>query len=178
MTEQKKLDLYSLKRNLLKQKREVRRKIMGSDEVDGTSYQRVYSEATKTKRAFKIEHFGSKSKASATEGEETTIEKFVREILDEAGTPYKEQKAIRYINVDFYVASKNLVIQVHGCYWHCCEKCYPAGPKNNIQRKNIEKDKVANEIIQGEKLNLLEIWHHEIKEDPDIVKQKILKNIS
>lgn len=168
-------DLYSLKRDLLKKKREVRNKILGTDTVDGSSMQRFYSEATKTRRAFKIEHFGSKSKSSATEGTETSIEKFVREILEENKIQFKEQKALRFINVDFFLPEHKVVIQVHGCYWHACSECYPAGPKNDIQRKNIEKDRIANEIIDGSGYKLIEIWHHEIEKDPDSVKRRIIE---
>lgn len=174
--DQKSGDLYSLKRDILKKKRILRSQILGVDEVDGNTMQRHYSEATKTRRAFKIEHFGSKSKSSATEGVETSIEKFVREILEENKIPFKEQKQIRFINVDFFLPEQGAIIQVHGCYWHACKECYPAGPKNNIQRKNIEKDKVANEIIDGSGYKLIEIWHHEIENNPDDVKQRI-KNI-
>lgn len=170
-------DLYGLKRQILKQKRELRNSILGTDTVDGSSMQRFYGELTKTKRALKIELFGSKSKASATEGEETSIEKFVREILEEAKVNFKEQKAIRYVNVDFFCPDVKAVIQVHGCYWHACSKCYPAGPKNDIQRKNIEKDVVANQFIEEAGYKLVEIWHHEINEDPEAVKERILKEV-
>jgi G:T-mismatch repair DNA endonuclease (very short patch repair protein) len=169
-------DLYGLKRQILKKKREVRNKILGTDTVDGSSMQRFYSEATKTKRALKIEFFGSKSKASATEGEETSIEKFVREILEAAEIPFKEQKSIRFINVDFFLPEHSTVVQVHGDYWHCHPKLYPE-PKNNIQRKNIEKDKVANEIIKGAEFHLIEVWEDDIKHRPELVKTKLLEVI-
>lgn len=171
-------DLYAMKRKMLKEKRMLRNQILGTDTVDGTSMQRFYGESTKTRRALKIEFFGSKSKASATEGEETSIERFVREILEEANVSFKEQKAIRYVNVDFFLLEQKAVIQVHGCYWHACTKCYPDGPKNDIQRKNIEKDVVANQFIADAGYKLIEIWHHEINEDPDAVKERIIKEVT
>jgi DNA mismatch endonuclease (patch repair protein) len=171
--EKPKNDLAAIKRNILKEKRKLRAKILGVDEVDGNTMQRVYGELTKTRRALKVELFGSKTKASGTDGEDTSIEKFVEECLIEAGLNFKKQKAIRFINVDMFLPDHNIVIQVHGCYWHACSKCYPAGPKNNIQRKNIEKDKVANEIIEKAGYKLFEIWAHEIEENPEDVKRRI-----
>lgn len=181
MNEEKKeevLDLYLLKRRLQREKRELRKKILGIDEDHkDTSMQRIYGEGTKTKRALKIELFGSKSKASATKGEETSIEAFVREFLLEQDIEFVEQKAIRFINVDFYLPQQNLVIQIEGCYWHCCPVCYPKGPKNKTQRKNVEKDKQSNEIIEQAKMKLVHIWEHEVKQESEKVKERILKEL-
>ena len=172
----KKDDLYAQKREMLKQARTVRNKILGTDEVDGTTMQRFYGEATKTKRALKIEFFGSKSKASATKGEETSIEKTVREWLEEANINFKEQKAVRYINVDFFLPEKNIIIQCHGTYWHCDPREYSV-PKNNIQRKNIEKDIVANDIIKQQKYFLIDVWQKDLEERPTETRAKLLKII-
>ena len=130
-----KFDLYGFKRKLLKEKRVLRNQIIGNDSVDGSTFQRFYGESTKTRRALKIEMFGSKSKASGTDGKDTSIEIFIEKILEESGIDFKKQKAIRYINVDFYIPSLNLAIEVCGDYWHVNKKLYPE-PKNNIQRKN------------------------------------------
>lgn len=169
-------DLYALKRKILKEKRILQNKIIGNDTVDGSTFQRFYGESTKTRRALKIELFGSKSKASKY-NDDTSIEKFVEDILVEAGVKFVKQKAIRYINVDFFLPDANIALQINGCYWHACSKCYPNGPKNEIQRKNIEKDKVATEIILGKNHILVDIWAHEIEEDPETVKSRILELI-
>ena len=171
---EKKNDLYALKRRMLKKKRELRNKILGTDTVDGTSMQRFYSEATKTRRAFKIEHFGSKSKASATQGKETSIEKKCKQLLDKIGVQYKEQKQIRYINVDFFLPEYNLAIECNGEYWHCDPVIYPAGPKNKIQVKNIEKDRISESIVIGKKINRLVLWEKDFN-DLDVLESKLRK---
>lgn len=165
-------DLYKQKRELLKQKRELRKKIMGRD-GEKSSMQRVYGEKTKTVRAIKVEMFGSKSKASGTDGQETSIETFVKDCLVENGLKFVEQKAIRFVNVDFFLPEFNLVIQAEGCYFHVCPKCYPKGPKNQQQIRFLEKDKQSEEIVLGAGYKLLKIWHHEIIEDAERVKQII-----
>ena len=167
-------EIYKLKRRYQREQRELRKQALGIQEDHrDSSMQRIYTEATKTKRAMKVELFGSKSKASGTEGEETSIEGFVRKILEEFEIKFIEQKQIRFINVDFFVPDLKLVIQVHGCYWHACPTCYPNGPKNKTQRKNLEKDKQANEIIVEAKFELMDIWNHEIKNSPEEVKKRI-----
>lgn len=174
---EKKNDLYALKRSFLKKKREARNKILGTDIVDGTSMQRVYSEATKTRRAIKIEHFGSKSKASATKGQETSIEQKCKQLLDSLSLEYSEQKQIRYINVDFYLPKYNLAIECNGEYWHCDPVIYPNGPKNNIQRKNIEKDKKSEEVVLSKKINRLVLWEKDFN-DLESLEKKIISFLS
>jgi G:T-mismatch repair DNA endonuclease (very short patch repair protein) len=172
----KKFDLYAEKRKLLKEKRKIMNQVIGNDQVDGSTYQRLYSEATKTRRALKIELFGSKSKSSKY-GDDTSIEKFVYDILDQENIKYVPQKAIRYINVDAYLPNHKMIIQVHGDYWHANKRLYPE-PKNNIQRKNIEKDRIANEIAKSSGYHLVEIWEMDIKDKPLAVKEKLLRAIA
>lgn len=174
MPKKKDDDLYALKRKMLKEARALRNKVIGNDEVDGSTFQRNYTEATKTKRALKIQFFGSKSKSSKY-GDDTSIETFVYDFLNEKEIKFIPQKAIRFSNVDAYLPDYNTVIQLEGCYWHGCPKCYPQGPKNNIQRKNIEKDKVSSQHIKEAGHHLIEIWEHDIKERPDLVKEKLIE---
>lgn len=178
MSKKKLTDVYRLKRKIQRETRDIRKKALGIEDAhNDTSLQRTYGEGTKTKRALKVEIFGSKSKASATEGEETSIEAFVREWLEKEGIKFIEQKAIRFINVDFFLPETKQVIQVHGCYWHCCSECYPAGPKNKTQKKNIEKDRQANSIIEHSGYQLIEIWEHEIKQDKSVILERLKREI-
>lgn len=169
-------DLYALKRKILKEKRILQNKIIGNDTVDGSTFQRFYGESTKTRRALKIELFGSKSKASKY-NDDTSIEKFVEDILVEAGVKFVKQKAIRYINVDFFLPDTNIAIEACGDYWHANKNLY-SKPKNEIQRKNIIKDEVSKKILFDSRINRLEIWEDDIKKRPELVKEKLLEIIS
>jgi G:T-mismatch repair DNA endonuclease (very short patch repair protein) len=168
----KDFNLYEEKKKILKDKRVLRNKIIGNDTVDGSTFQRHYGELTKTRRALKIEFFGSKSKASGTDGKDTSIEVFVENLLTELGVDFKKQKAIRYINVDFFVKDRNLAIEVCGDYWHVNSRVYET-PKNNIQKKNLEKDRLSKEVLKKAKVHRLEIWELDIKKSPEIVRQKL-----
>lgn len=165
-----------LKRKFQREKRDLRKQVLGiDDQIDG-SLQKVYGESTKTRRAIKVELFGSKSKASKY-GEDTSLEIFVKNILDEAKIEYIPQKSLRYINVDYFVPSLKLVIQVHGDFWHINPKLYKE-PTNDIQKRNLKKDKITNEIVSDFGYILLEIWENEIKKKPEKVKKELLKIIS
>lgn len=173
---EEKFDLYGLKRKILKEKRVLRNQIIGNDTVDGSTFQRFYGESTKTRRALKIEMFGSKSKASGTDGKDTSIEIFVEKVLTEEGIVFKKQKAIRFINVDVFIPEKNLAIEVCGDYWHVNKNLY-SQPKNEIQRKNLEKDRITKDLLMKEGVHRLEIWEMDIKKRPDIVRAKLIEAI-
>ncbi len=156
-----KFDLYAVKRQMLKQKRVLRAEIIGVDTVDGGVMMRNYTEATKTRRALKVQMFGSRSKKSKY-GEDTSIEVKFETVLKNNNIEFVPQKAIRFINTDFFLPKYNLSVEVNGDYFHANPKLYPV-PKNNIQVKNIEKDRRSKEIILGEKIHRLVIWETEFE---------------
>lgn len=155
------------RREIQKYKRDLMRNAMGVGEESSTN-QRIYGEATKTRRAVKTELFGNKSKMV-----DTTIEVWVEDFLKEKQIKFVKQKAIRYLNYDFFLKDYNIIIECQGCYWHCCPICYPAGPKNNIQKINLTKNDAKRKVAAEAKKVLIEIWSHEIEKTPDVVKQRI-----
>lgn len=156
---------------ILKQKRELKKKILGTE----STHQRIYTELSKTKRAIKVEALGSKSKSSKY-GEATEIENFVEAALKEAGVEYKLQKRIRYINVDFFVPSANLVVQANGCYYHSCPICYKDG-LNDMQKKSLYKDEVSHKFIAEAGFGLLEVWEHQMDKEPEKTKKMIIEKV-
>lgn len=164
-------DLYKLKRELLKQKRELRKRVMGRDSSESAAL-RVYGEATKTKKAIKIAMFGDKTKKSATKGGETSIEKIFKDFLIANNIEYKEQKNIRYLNYDFYLPKYNLYVEIQGSYWHCDPRIYTKGPKNKIQRIEVEKNKTKIRIAEESKVNLLCLWQPDLEKYFDIVEKE------
>ncbi len=153
----------------LRKIREIKKNAMGGTE---STLQRVYSEYTKTRRALKVELLGSKSKQSDT-GIELIIEKF----LNDNDIKFKKQKRVRYLNYDFFLYEPKVLLEINGCYWHVCPVCYPNGPKNEIQRKNLAKNDIKRKFAADAKLDLLELWEHEIEKDLLNTTNKILEAI-
>lgn len=150
--------------------REKKKEFLGSD----STHERLHSERTKTKRALITEIFGNTSKQANTKPEQ-----FVEDVLTNANIQFIKQKAVRYINVDFYLPEYKTVIGVAGTYWHCCPKCYPNGPKNKQQALNLIKDQKAKQVIQEEGLKFLEVWECcDIQDKPEETKQKILSYVN
>lgn len=169
-------DLYKVKRELLKQKRELRKKALGRAEDDSAGL-RVYGEATKTRKALKTFLFQDKSKKSGTKGLETSIEKTVREFLEQNNIFFQEQKNLKWLNYDFYVPEVNLFIEVQGEYHHCDPRLYPNGPKNNLQRRGIKQTQTKREIAERERVNLIELWQPDIENCWDMTSQKLIETI-
>lgn len=106
---------------------------------------------------------------------ETSIELFVRRILEKNSIVYREQYHIGRFRVDFYVNDK--VIECQGDYWHANPSLYDPKTINKTQRDNIERD--INKIMMFEKIGMpyLFLWEYDIKNDPDIIENNIMEFI-
>jgi DNA mismatch endonuclease (patch repair protein) len=97
----------------------------------------------------------SKQKTSGT-----GIELKMKEILTALNVEYKFQYPIDYYCVDFFIPSKNLIIQTDGCYWHGCLK--HTKDLNNIQKKNIRIDHSCNSFLINRGYKIIRVWECEM----------------
>lgn len=162
-------DVYKDYRKIKKQAREIRKQALGRLNDEENASIRTYTEATKTRRAVKAEIFGNAGKMK-----DTKVEIFVENLIKEQGWKYIPQKAVRYLNYDFYLTDLNVLLEVQGDYWHCNPRVYPDGPKNSVQRENLQKNKNKREVAESQNIPLLEIWELDIEKDPDGTKKQIL----
>jgi len=73
----------------------------------------------------------------------------MKDLLDKLGVEYVFQKRILDYFVDFFIPSKNLIIEVDGNYWHN----YPYG---------TEKDKIRDIRLKAEGYEVLRFWESDI----------------
>ncbi len=146
----------------------MRKKILGTD----SAKMRHYGEATKTRRAWKSEKFGNQGKKS-----DTSIELWAEAFLKEEGFNYVKQKAVRYLNYDFYLPDQNILIEIQGDYHHINPRVYPNGPKNDLQKENLVKNQNKKDIAESCNIPLLAVWQLDIEKGPDQTKKQILKFI-
>ena len=72
--------------------------------------------------------------------------------------------------VDGYSPSRNLVLQVHGCFWHGCSKCFPDGnqvnPVNGYKMRELRERtlKVRSRIVDAG-YEYKEWWECDIREE-------------
>jgi very-short-patch-repair endonuclease len=103
---------------------------------------------------------------TCNKGRGTKIEIFIEDILKEYKFDYlARSKSIldESRQLDFYIPSKNLAIEVNGLYWHS---------ESIIKDKDYHLDKLRECEQKG--IRLLQIFHDEINHSPDIVKSRIL----
>ena len=94
----------------------------------------------------------------------TTIELFVRNILDEYNIEYltNVRNIISPKELDIYIPSKNLAIECNGIYWHSSNKL--------CKKYHMDKYKKCDSLG----IQLITIWEDQIKSDPEKIKSLIL----
>ena len=80
---------------------------------------------------------------------------------------------------DIVFTKKKIAIFIDGCFWHKCPVCFqvPETRKEFWIKKiqsNVERDKKVNEQLKINGWNVIRIWEHEIRKDPEIAVKKIV----
>ena len=99
--------------------------------------------------------------------EGTSLELFIRNILDEYNIEYQTnvRDIINPQELDIYIPSRNLAIECNGCYWH-----------SDINKpNNYHTDKYQKCIDNN--IQLLTFWEDQIISSPNIVKSIILSKL-
>ena len=106
-------------------------------------------------------------------------------MLDEMGVRYVYQAKLelggKKRTVDFLVPDKKLVIEYRSCFWHACPIHY-RGVKGGIlgrgwwerkMRRNRERDKELERLLEENGYRLLVVWEHDMKKGPDYVRRML-----
>lgn len=78
------------------------------------------------------------------------------------------------ISADFVVAHLKLLIQVDGCFWHCC-KHHGKEPKGEHAKAKRTKDRSLTKYAESKGWTVLRFWEHEINDDIESVVKRIKK---
>jgi very-short-patch-repair endonuclease len=70
--------------------------------------------------------------------------------------PYKKS----YKVYDFYIPSKNLLVEIDGIYWHA--KNIKKSDMNEVQKHNKNNDLLKNKLAKTNGYNLFRLWSDEI----------------
>ena len=96
----------------------------------------------------------------------TSLEIFIRDILDEYNVGYITNDRSIGTELDIYIPSKQIAIECNGCFWH-------SEQHNHNPKKHIDKFKEC----QNHNIQLLTIWEDWIINKPNIVKSIILNKL-
>lgn len=78
------------------------------------------------------------------------------------GDDWIRQFSISWYTVDFAIPSLKIALEVQGCYWHVCEKCFPTMIGGDFHKKSREKDKRKRRLLTKWGWKVIEIWEHEV----------------
>ena len=97
----------------------------------------------------------------------------IREQLDRQGISHKPDSCVKgllsppyqYHRWDIVIEERKILIEVQGCYWHNCPKCFPNNiPKDHRILDNVKRDLIIITEARAKGWKVIEIWEHTIKE--------------
>lgn len=103
----------------------------------------------------------------------TYIELYVKDLLDSYNIQYTYNEYLGEYKPDFVFKNSNIIIEVQGDYYHCNPYVYKNGPENEIQIKHVLRDYYKKCYYLSQGYIIVEIWEHDINNNPDKVKEKI-----
>jgi G:T-mismatch repair DNA endonuclease (very short patch repair protein) len=127
-------------------------------------------EAYKARKTKKLKRNANKMSKKMTEPER----KFAM-MMKEIGVEFEPQKVIKNKIYDFYIPSKNMIVEIHGDYWHANPIIYENKELNNIQIRNIKNDKYKTTLAKGNGFLLEVVWEYDLKNNYEKQKKRFKK---
>jgi very-short-patch-repair endonuclease len=108
----------------------------------------------------------------------TKLELKFEGLLISVGLEYQSQYVLCGYNFDYYLPTKDVVIEVDGDFWHCNPSKYPYGPIYHSQKVTLRNDKKKNLICENTNgLTFLRFWESDINDRPDWVIEQLNQHI-
>jgi len=104
----------------------------------------------------------------------SNLEVLFAEILTSLGIKFEQHFVFKKREFDFLLTEHNILIETHGCFFHCCKKHNPEA-KYAFQRRNLKNDQYKVKLVKFDPLyTLLVIWEHEL-DNQKVLNEKINK---
>lgn len=109
-------------------------------------------------------------------GHKSDLELIVEGWLKEQNYEFKAQHAIGRCHVDLFIppqalGHKGTVVEINGCYWHGCGKCYKTRTKTQARRRLKDAKRYKFLLEQGYEIVLL--WGCEISKNWPMCARKL-----
>lgn len=102
----------------------------------------------------------------------SSIEKFVKNVLDELSIKYVYCAELGNFKPDFLLENGK-IIEVNGDYWHCNPRIYGNGPEDEIQVKHVLRDYSKKCYYLSNNIDYIEVWEHDINHNPNLIIEQI-----
>ena len=123
----------------------------------------------------KNKRIGDLTLAANKARKDTKIEMIVKDVLEKLNINFiKNYRQSRFV-FDFYLIDYNFVIECQGDYWHGNKEYFKIF--NDIQLKNIERDKTKIKYLEDNNIRSLFLWENEIHRNKNILDNIILDKI-
>lgn len=94
-------------------------------------------------------------------------------LMDELGVEFEPQKVVGLKIFDYYIPSKNMVVEVDGDYFHGNPEKYDKPSK--MQQRNRRNDKYKSVLALNHGFLIERVWESDLKNNYDAVKFKFSK---
>jgi len=103
------------------------------------------------------------SQARKCKKKRTSIELIVDSWLKEFGVEFQAQVQMGRWIPDFYIPSLSVVVECDGDYWHCNPIRYDCCLANNVQKKNMDRDKRKEAFLNNMGIRMVRLWEMDIR---------------
>jgi len=101
---------------------------------------------------------------------QTEPERLFEDILKDFKIEYKQQEIVGGKIYDFYIPSKNLLVETDGDYYHA--KDVEIKDMNSMQKKSFLNDKKKDSIAKSSGYQLERVWESDLKNNFEDVKKR------
>jgi very-short-patch-repair endonuclease len=112
-----------------------------------------------------------------TSGKMSKPERLMEDILKSHGIEYVYQQEVSGFFYDFYIPSKNILIEVDGDFWHCKPGTKYETPKMPEQVKNVVNDKKKTAVACSNNYTLIRFWESDIQDNRLQVVKTLIENL-
>jgi len=105
----------------------------------------------------------------------TAPEKVFHDMMKELGVKCECQKVVGNKIFDFYIPSKNMIVEVDGDYWHANPLIYENKDLNKTQLRNVKNDEFKTVLAKGNGYKIERVWENELHNDYEAQKKRFKK---
>jgi len=117
-------------------------------------------EAAKLMKKKKLE-----SQAKKMANKMTAPERIFSDMMEELDIKFETQKVLGNKIYDFYIPSKNMMVEVDGDYYHANPLIYESKDLNKMQIRNVKNDKFKDVLAKGNGFSIERVWEHDLNND-------------
>jgi len=105
----------------------------------------------------------------------TAPERVFADMMKELGVEFESQKVIENKIYDFYIPSKNMIVEVDGDYFHANPLIYESEDLNKMQVRNVKNDAYKDVLAKGRGFELERVWEYDLNNNYEEQKKRFKK---